>query len=156
MPGSGKSTLSASIQSAYPNFTRLSIDKWIYERYGLYGRDYKEEEYEGFQEEADRAVKNALGEVLREGRKDVVLDLSFWNKEMRSEYRELIREGGGRTVLVYLRCKDEEVLWRRIESRAKGERGADSAFKVTREVLRRYFEGFEEPVGEGEVVVDVV
>jgi hypothetical protein len=60
-----------------------------------------------------------LVEVVREGMRDVVLDLSFWSKRSRDEYRELVREEGkGRygVELVVFRG-GEEVIWRRLRRR---------------------------------------
>lgn len=99
--GSGKSTLARNIVEQYPNFVTLSIDKYIFERYGVWGRDYKEDEYEGLQDEAHGWVGRELGRLIgdgeRGGERDVVLDLSFWCKEERERWRRIVKgEGGGR------------------------------------------------------------
>lgn len=93
-----------------------------------------------------------------------MLDLSFYNKEYRDEYRQIIEKHGGRQVLVYLEA-DKDVLQRRITKRRatrdalalddKG-RDGDSAFNVDDETFEMYWTGFEAPAGEGEIVVKVV
>jgi hypothetical protein len=74
-------------------------------------------------------------------------------------YRGLIEtEGGGRyRVVVVVFRAEEEVLWGRIEERQKRDNaeGGGEGDRVDREMLKRYIEGFEWPVGEGEVVVRV-
>jgi len=57
--------------------------------------------------------------VLREGKRDVVLDLSFWEKKARDEWRGLV-EGQGKGVyeVVLVVCRGTEgVIWRRILGR---------------------------------------
>lgn len=75
--GSGKSSLSKWILSNHPSFKRLSIDSFIYTRYGLYGVDYPEDKYDDCQNEAERALRNELAQLLRQGSRDAILDLSF-------------------------------------------------------------------------------
>lgn len=112
-----------------------------------------------YQEEAEEEIKRELGEVLRRGERDVVLDMAFYERKTREAYRGLIgREGGGRyrVVLVVFRGS-EEAVWRRLEGRngrGNGEGGGEG-WGVSREVLGGYLEGFEWPVGEGEVLVKV-
>lgn len=48
------------------------------------------------------------------------------------------------------------MLWKRICKRREGEKGADNALDIDKETFERYWEGFEDPVGEGEVVIDIV
>ncbi|RFN46057.1 hypothetical protein FIE12Z_9697 [Fusarium flagelliforme] len=94
---------------------------------------------------------------------DAVLDLSFYNKEYRDEYKEIIERNGGRWVLVYLDV-DRELLWTRIRKR-RAERDAldpqdparngDSAFDIDDATFDMYLDGFEPPQGEGEIVIKV-
>ena len=93
----------------------------------------------------------------------MVLDLSFWNKAYRDEYKTLVEQGGGRWVLVFLDA-ERELLWRRVrQRRAKRdalsnmeERDGDSAFDIDAETFDMYCSGFERPQGEGEIVIRVV
>lgn len=157
--GSGKTTLAKAIQSAYPAFTRLSGDEIIFELHGLYGIDYiaSPELYDQYQEEKDNIFESRFRALLGE-KQDVILEKSFYAREDRDEYRAIANEGGARVVLVYLKAEGEErkeLLWKRICKRAEGVKTADSAFDITRETFEMYWEGFEEPVDEDQVVVIV-
>lgn len=92
---------------------------------------------------------------------DVILDLSFWNREMRDEHGELAKEhGGDRYEILLVVCKaSEEVLVERIQKRKRGHercvregRGYEG-LSVNWKMLGRWMEGFEWPgMGEGPVV----
>ena len=146
------------------NFVRLSVDVLVHKKHGLFGIDYPEHKYSDYQDEAQANIKDELARILREKRRDVVLDLSFYDREYREEYKEIIDANGGRWVLVYLDA-DKETLQRRIAHRRaqrdalplddKG-RDGDSAFNVDEETFAMYCNGFEPPVGEGEITVKIV
>jgi predicted kinase len=139
--------------AAFPSFTRVSIDQIIYSRHGIYGADYPPDRYDEYQTEADGIYDAHFRQLLREGR-DIVLDRSFYAKEDRDEFRDLVEQAGARRVLVYFKA-DRDVLWKRIcERRARGV-NADSALEISEELLDAYFAGFEAPVGEGEMVIHV-
>jgi predicted kinase len=156
LAGAGKSTLSKLVTATYPSFTRLSIDTIIHHKHGLYDLDYPPDKYAEYQAEADEEYDKRLLELLsdKDQKYDIVLDRSFWCKEDRDEVKRLVEEKGGRWVLVYLKAS-KEVLWRRIQERKAKRRDADSAYEVTAEVLERYWQGFEVPEGEGEIVIEV-
>ncbi|UNI21212.1 hypothetical protein JDV02_007222 [Purpureocillium takamizusanense] len=159
--GSGKSTLAKAIEAQLA-FTRLSVDAMIHEAHGLYGIDYAPSKYAEYQDEAQAKLKDELRRLLRAENRDVVLDLAFWNKEYRDEFKALIEENGGRWVLVFLQA-ERELLWRRItERRARRDaldetderRDGDSAFNVDEATFDMYCNGFERPEGEGEIVIN--
>ncbi|XP_044715623.1 AAA domain-containing protein [Hirsutella rhossiliensis] len=81
LSGAGKSTLAKGIIDRLPHLTRLSIDAIIFERHGLYAINYPADEYAAHQAEALKYLTDELGLLLRTERQDVVLDLSFWNRE---------------------------------------------------------------------------
>ncbi|KAJ9156222.1 hypothetical protein NKR23_g1210 [Pleurostoma richardsiae] len=151
--GAGKTTLTKAILAANPAFTRLSIDAIIYARHGLYAADYPPSSYDSHQDEADILFLAEFRRLLQL-RRDLVLDRSFYARADRDDFQREIEAAGARAVLVHLRA-GEELLWRRICERSARERNADSALDISRELLRQYVEGFEEPVGEGEIVIDV-
>ncbi|RMJ18555.1 hypothetical protein BHE90_000401 [Fusarium euwallaceae] len=137
-------------------------DEIIFKTHGLYGIDYAQEKYQEYQTEAQEILVTELKRQLDEKTKDIVLDLSFWNKEYRDEFKAMIENFGGRWVLVYLDT-DKELLWKRITSRKVqrdgqdlADRTGDSAFDVDRGTFDSYYEGFERPCGEGECVIEVV
>ena len=152
--GAGKSTLSKLITSTYPTFTRISIDNIIHSHHGMYGIDYPTSKHTEYSLEADDEYDQTLNSLLDE-RRDIMLDRAFYVKQDRDDVKQLIERKGGRWVLVYLQAS-KEVLWRRIQERRAQARDADSAFDVTAEILGAYCEGFEEPKGEGEIIVAVV
>jgi predicted kinase len=144
----------------HPNFHRLSGDEMIYQKHGIYGIDYEASPtlYAQYQDEKDKVYLSTFRTLLAE-KKDVILERAFYAKEDREEYRELAGEAGARVVLVFLKAKGDEgkrVLWERICKRSEGAKTADSALDISREVFERYWSGFEDPVGEGEIVVSVL
>ncbi|KAH7259162.1 ATP/GTP-binding protein [Fusarium redolens] len=161
--GAGKSTLAKAVVTQLPSFKRLSNDQIIYESYGLYNIDYPAELYKVYQEEASQKLIAELERILEEKSNDVVLDLSFYDKEYRDEYKHIVERNGGRWVLVYLDA-DRDLLWKRIQQRraerdeldAKDPgRNGDSAFDIDDETFAMYLGGFEPPSGEGEIVIKV-
>ncbi|KXG46467.1 uncharacterized protein PGRI_053230 [Penicillium griseofulvum] len=155
MAGSGKSSLSKRILSNHPSFKRFSIDSHIYIKYGLYGVDYPEDKYSGYQDEAESALRHELVQLLRQGSQDAILDFSFAFQETRDEWKRLIEESGGRWVLTYLDVGGDE-LRRRVRARNQfAIKDGDSAFFVTNEILESFLAGFERPTGEGEIVLQL-
>ncbi|KAF2010938.1 P-loop containing nucleoside triphosphate hydrolase protein [Aaosphaeria arxii CBS 175.79] len=159
LAGAGKTTLGRAVLAQHPHFTRISIDAIIGSRHGIYGRDYDADPalYDAYMEEADGIYLAEFERLLAEGR-DVLLERSFYAREDREEFRGLAEGKGARVVLVFLKAEGEEGkerLWERIGRRSEGVRTADSALEISREVFDGYWAGFEDPVGEGEVVVKV-
>jgi predicted kinase len=131
----------------------VSGDQIIYSLHGICGVDYPPDKYDEYQLEMDGIYEARFRQLLAEG-KDVVLDRSFYAKVDRDEFKKMAEEAGARWVLVYFRA-DGDVLWRRIRERRERGVDADSALEISRELLDAYLAGFEAPVGEGEVVVEV-
>ena len=140
------------MQAKHSDFARFSIDAIIADRHGIYDRDYAPEEYDAHQNEAEDIYRQSFREMLIEGKRDIVLDRSFYAKSDRDEFRELVESLDGRAVLVYLMVPKEE-LWRRIVQRRNEGVNADSARELSWELLGMYLEDFEEPKGESEVVI---
>ena len=88
-----------------------------------------------------------------EGKHDLVLDRAFYAKDDRETYKKLVEENAARWVLVYLKAP-KEVLWQRIQARRAAEVNADSALVISKELLDSFYDGFDVPNGEGEIVVD--
>lgn len=82
-----------------------------------------------------------------------MMDLFFTFRKARDEYRAIIEEEEGRSVLVYLEC-DKATLWKGIQAREKAGLDADSAYKMTLERLELHLGGFEVPVDEWQVVIN--
>ncbi|WP_238651575.1 AAA family ATPase [Paenibacillus piscarius] len=146
--GSGKTTFAQKLEQQ--GFVRLSIDEDIWSTHGRYGIDYPEEAYESYKEQSERKLRKELGELLA-GKHHVVVDFSFWQRQRRDEYKQLIEQHGGQWVLVHLKVEPEE-LRRRL--RIRSERyDANAAFTITEDILTRFLNGFETPAGEGEWII---
>ncbi|MFC4411211.1 AAA family ATPase [Chungangia koreensis] len=147
--GSGKSTLSKKIE-AEKGFVRLSIDEEVWSFRGRYGIDYPVEKYEDYLDEAELRLINKLITFIQEKR-NIVVDTSCWNRSIRENYKRVIENAGGNWKLVYLKVHPDE-LRRRLAIR--NERfDANAAFPITQEILDSFIRGFEEPKGEGEIVL---
>lgn len=139
----------------YPNYQRLSNDYIIHAKHGLYRIDYPPEKYEEYLDEATEEFDSTLVDLLNKGDKDIVLDRSLYAREDRDYYKKLVEEKGGRWILVYFRPANKELIWQRIQKRRKEGINADGAYEISKELLDKYWDGFEIPDGEGEVVIDV-
>jgi predicted kinase len=82
---------------------------------------------------------------------DVVVDRSFWRRSARDEYKQIVADAGARWQLVYLQV-DRDELRERLAARA-ARFDAHAAFPITDDMLDRFLAGFEEPRGEGEIVI---
>lgn len=85
----------------------------------------------------------------------MLLERAFYAKADRDEYINLAKSSGARVILVFLKVTDKEQLWERVCKRSAGPKTANSAFDISRELFEMYWNGFENPEGEGEIVVEV-
>jgi predicted kinase len=129
--GSGKSTYARRLERE--GLIRLSIDVEIWRR-----RLPTASEEVRAEIEAD--LRARLLELVAAGH-DVVLDLSFWSRRMRAEYRRLLEPTGVVPETVYLATDRETVLQR---LRARRGRHSDD-FVLTEDLAARYFDHFEVP-----------
>ena len=81
----------------------------------------------------------------------LVIDFSFWNKKSRSFYRKLIEKAGGTVEIVYMKASFN-VLKMRLSKRNL-HIDANSPFIITDEILKHHYYGFQEPCGEGEIII---
>lgn len=146
--GSGKTTYAQRLEAR--GHVRLSVDEEVWGRFGRYGVDYAPEDYARLSGAAEDVLRPRLLELVAEGR-DVVVDLSFWRRATREEYKRLVERAGARWRLVYLKV-DPAVLRRRLAERAR-RFDANAAFPITEDILAAYLAGFEAPDGEGEQVL---
>lgn len=146
--GSGKTTYAK--QKEKEGYLRLSIDEEMWANYGRLGADYPESEYERLSEETEKKLRQKMIELIKSGQ-NLVIDFSFWSKANRAQYRQLILKTGGTPELVYMKA-DKEILCRRIKIRNQSIH-ANSPFVITEQVLEHHYNGFEEPFGEGEIVL---
>ncbi|QKW24636.1 ATP-binding protein [Kitasatospora sp. NA04385] len=147
LPGSGKSTCAKALERR--GFVRLSIDEVVWARIGHDPARLDPAVYERLKAEAEEELWQELVRLL-EARRPVVIDYSFWRRSTRDRYKALIERHGCRWELIRLRA-ELPVLLRRLAARSL--HGGANSVTVPEEVLRRYYDAFEEPVGEGERVV---
>ncbi|WP_127534354.1 AAA family ATPase [Paenibacillus kobensis] len=147
--GSGKTTFSQKLEKL--GFTRLSIDEEVWSVYGRYGIDYPAEKYREYLDESHKRMRSKLVERIQE-KKRVVVDSSFWSRSERDAYKQLIESEGGEWRLVFLKVHPNE-LRRRLKERSE-RFDANAAFTITEEMLVTFLNGFEEPHGEGEIVIE--
>jgi predicted kinase len=133
-------------------YVRLSLDEVIWQR--LEGRDPGKvldgAAFAALKEEVRLEQRAQLVELMRAGI-DVVVDYTFWSRDAREDYKSLIERHGGRWQLVYVRAS-RSVIERRLQAR-NAEDDAD-AVTVSDTLLDDYLAKFQEPVGEGEQVVE--
>lgn len=92
------------------------------------------------EDEVERTLRSQLLELVTAGR-DVVLDLSFWSRQMRQEYRQLLEPTGVVPETVYL-ATDREIVLDRVRLR-KGRHADDVVVPAV--LAAQYFEHFEPP-----------
>ena len=140
--GSGKTTYAKKKEQE--GYIRLSIDEEMWKLYGRKGIDYPEEQYEKLSEQVEAALQKKLLSLIQQG-KDVVIDFSFWSKENRNVYKELIQKAGAETELVYMKAS-KELLQKRLYKRNQV-LNANSPFVITDEILEHHYYAFQEPCG---------
>lgn len=146
--GAGKTTYAK--QKEKEGYIRLSIDEVMWERYGRKGIDFPDEQYEGLLKKGESELREQLPNLIRQG-KNVVIDFSFWSREKQALYKGIIEKAGGTAELVYLKAS-KETLRRRLDKRNQ-RLDANAPFVITGEILEHHFHGFQEPKGEGEIVL---
>lgn len=146
--GSGKTTYAK--QKEKNGYVRLSIDEELWKTYGRKGIDYPNSRYEELSEKVEAMLCERLIRFMKDG-KNVVIDFSFWSKENRDFYREIIAKAGGTAELVYMKAS-KETLQKRLKKR-NTLLNANSSFIITNEILEHHYNNFEEPQGEGEIIL---
>lgn len=140
--GSGKSAVAARLVA--DGFVRLSFDVEAWAR-GARTMPLPD----SLQAAIDADLRARLIELVRAGR-DVVLDFSFWSRQLRQEWRAVLAPLGVVAETVYL-ATDRGTALARV--RARTGRGPDD-FQLTEELAARYFDGFEPPTSsEGPLTV---
>lgn len=99
--------------------------------------------------EIEDDLRDRLVESVKSGH-DVVLDYSFWSRNMRADYRAILRPLGVEPETVYLATPRDVVLAR------VRQRGSDAAneIRLSGDVAEQYFDHFEVPTpDEGPLTV---
>jgi predicted kinase len=145
--GSGKSTYAGRL--AESGLQKFSIDEYVYSKYGRDIVNLPEHEYLEHYRTAKIELDKKLAIAIKKN-KSVVVDYGFWRRSSRDFYKKLVEDNGGQWKLIYLKASPE-VLVKRLRERNKQTHA--NAFPVTEEKLQEYIERFEEPMNEGEEVI---
>ncbi len=141
--GSGKTTYARGLEEQ--GLVRLSFDVEMWRR-GISDVPLPAE----VRSEIEADLRTRLLELVAAGR-DVVLDFSFWSREMREDYRRLLAPAGVVPETVWL-ATDRETVLERVRAR-RGSHGDD--FVVDEALAARYYDHFEPP-GDDEGPLTVV
>jgi len=147
--GAGKTTYAQKLEK--DGYIRLSVDEELWSTYGRYSIDYPAEKYEEYSKFVREKLSKKLTSLIQQ-KKNVVIDSSFWQRARRDKYKQLIEKTGGQWKLIYLKANPELL---RARLRKRSERfDANAAFTITDDILEMYLDGFEEPLDEGEIVIE--
>src|SRR3954470_12186317 len=140
--GAGKTTYAKRLE--HGGMTRLSFDVEMWGR-GISTAVLRPED----RADIETTLRQRLLTLVAEGR-DVVLDFSFWSRQMREEWRRVLRPTGVIPETIYLATDRESVLRRMRERR--GDHWDDYALEES--TVARYFDHFEAPTpDEGPLTV---
>jgi hypothetical protein len=93
--------------------------------------------------EIDADLRSRLIELVSADQ-DVVLDFSFWSRDMRERWRALLAPLGVLPETIYVSTNRDTALAR---VRARNGSGQDD-FRLTEDVALRHFDGFEPPTSD--------
>lgn len=79
--GSGKTTYAQHLEAE--GYVRLSIDEEIWQRFDRFGIDSDPVDYARLSQVAEEAIRERLAILIEHGR-DVVVDVSFWQRMARA------------------------------------------------------------------------
>lgn len=83
--------------------------------YGQKGIDYPEDQYDELSEKVECMLRQTMIRLIKDG-KNVVIDFSFWNRDNRNFYKNIIEKTGATVELVYMKAS-KELLWDRLQKR---------------------------------------
>ena len=99
--GSGKTRYAK--QKEKEGYIRLSIDEEMWNIYGQKGVDYPEEQYNELSDKVEHILRQKMISLIKD-KKNVVVDFSFWNKDNRNHYKNIIENTGATVELVYMKA----------------------------------------------------
>lgn len=134
--GSGKSTVARQLEAA--GMARLSFDQEAWDR-GVRGMPLPE----SVRAVIDADLRTRLLKLVGQGR-DVVLDFSFWSRDMRDDWRRLLAPYGVIPETLYL-ATDRGTCLERVRARALTN-GDD--FVLPPAIAAEYFDHFQVPTPE--------
>ncbi|MEC5145303.1 ATP-binding protein [Chitinophaga sp. 212800010-3] len=145
LSGSGKTTFAKKLEGY--NFQRLSIDEEIWNNYGKFGIDYTEKEYKKLSSLAEKALLIQFLSLLK-SKRNIVVDFSFWQKEKRNKFKQIVETNYGKWFLIYMN-PSISVIKARLKIRNKNFE-ANAAFPITNSILNKYLSSFQIPEQENQ------
>lgn len=140
--GSGKTFIAQMLEST--GMTRLSFDVESFKR-GVTTHPLSDSLLREIQKELD----NKLIRLIESGQ-DVVLDYSFWSKEMRSKYIAILKRYSIVPLIFYVKTPIEVIVERIRQRTGKNE----NEIMLSVETAISYFEQFQVPdPDEGHIIV---
>lgn len=140
--GAGKSTLAKKFEST--GMTILSYDEESFKR-GLNEHPLPQDVLEDIKTYLDEKLISLIKQNI-----DIVLDYSFWSREMRNEYISLLKKYDIEPKIYYIKTP-KEVVMERIRKR-NGNHQNDII--LTEQKASTYYDHFQPPTDEeGEVIV---
>lgn len=91
------------------------VDEEMWNIYGQKGVDYPEEQYDELSDKVEHILRQKMISLIKD-EQNVVVDFSFWNKDNRNLYKNIIENTGGAVELVYMKA-NIELLWNRLQKR---------------------------------------
>lgn len=136
LPGTGKTSVAEEL-SRHLRAERLTTDELRrrIDKHPDYSQTHKRSIYAALMEEAERS--------LRQGKK-VILDGTFFKRDMRQRARELARRHHEPFYLVFVTCPQEIVKERLEEREKKGKDASEADFRVY-QIIQKQFEEIEDP-----------
>ena len=134
--GSGKSTFARQLEAE--GMARLSFDTEAWNR-GIRAMPLPQHVCDAIEEELIAQLRSYI-----ESGVSVVLDFSFWSRNMRDDYRRLVRGFGVEPETIYL-ATSRDVVLKRIRKRSCSD---SDDFVISEELAGEYFDKFEVPTSE--------
>lgn len=134
--GSGKSTFARRLEE--DGMTRLSFDQEAWQR-GIRSMPLPPE----LHQEIEGELRTRLLSLVASG-DDVVLDFSFWSRQAREDYRNLLRPLGIEPETIFLATPRHVVLERMRARRATHE----DDYALSDDLAATYFDHFEPPTDD--------
>ena len=137
LPCSGKTTFARALERERPAL-RLSPDEWITR---LFGSSLSVEALDAARDPVEQALWNLARDVLRLG-VDVILEIGFWTRRDREDFRARAARIGVRSELHFTDAPLEELL-RRL--RMRNAQLPPDTFWIDEARLKGWFKQFERP-----------
>ncbi len=137
LPCSGKTTLAQKLEHELPAL-RLTPDEW---QIRLFGQDAEEPEHDARHSLIEALLWNIASGALELGT-NVLLDVGFWAREEREDYRSRAKHLGASSEVHYLDVSEDELL-RRLEER--NSRLSQASFLISKETMKPWIAFFQKP-----------